>query len=140
MPSSRAKRTKHGNTGLVLIQADNSAVEERVAERWDMSLGLPLPRWDVDCPLCAGAPQIRMWQVGPGGSANHPYRCVVHMKCRACSAVWAHALVIPQPVHAAAMAALPRGQLRYDKALANYQATGSLLRSSESNPDSAEQK
>lgn len=70
-------------------------------EKWDLSGPLPIPTWDLACPVCGakrseGAIIGRAWKFHTRQTATpHPWRCDVSFKCASCAAVWAHGVVVP---------------------------------------------
>ena len=83
---------------------DQEDVLARVREKWDLSGPLPLPKWDITCPMCQakmseGLIQGRMWNLherNTGGTVSG--RCDVGFKCRVCSFVMTFGVLIPKEI------------------------------------------
>ena len=60
----------------------------RVERRWDLSGDTPVPKWDIQCPVC-GSTELRKqrhrFHKRPEGWKTNPYRCDMHYKCADCS-------------------------------------------------------
>lgn len=90
-------RRRNGKTHDVdtITKAD---VHERVAQHWDLTQQLPLPKQWIKCPVCRSEEVIvRYWKFHvrlPIVASLSPHRCDVSMKCKQCSAVWLHGVVI----------------------------------------------
>jgi hypothetical protein len=84
---------------------NTDTVLSRVEAKWNLSRGLPLPRWNITC-LCgaqaeSGGIQIRYWQFARQDGKSHPWRCNVSTKCTVCSKVETYGLVVSQAYYEA---------------------------------------
>lgn len=81
---------------------DIDNVLDRVRESWDLDRELPVPKFDLQCPICnCGQIQLRQYSFHyrhKTGSRN-PYRCDVSFKCTQCSLVWTHGVVVPEAMY-----------------------------------------
>ena len=86
-------------------QVDKEEVFRRVKERWDLTGPLPVPKWDVTCPICLAKMsekglQGRIWNFHMRGpDSRFPHRCDVSFKCRHCSFVMTFGVVVPEAMH-----------------------------------------
>lgn len=82
----------------------SESVIDRVKMRWDLSGPLPVPMWDVKCPICGALMsndgiQAREWRFREQPTSTNPYRCDVALKCTECSYMWRHGLVITEVMY-----------------------------------------
>jgi len=110
-------------TGLDLLPVEPvEDVAQRVARHWDLSGMFPMPKWDVQCPVCRSPlVQYRRVLFFRRRRFHNPYRCDVDMKCRDCSAIWTHGVVIPEEMYY-------RHCKRREGCLYEWKAVRSLLR------------
>lgn len=70
----------------------------RIHSKWEMSGPVPLPKFEVKCPVCSEKKPLlkgALFHTRRKVSSN-PFRCDVKFKCIECSFVWAHGLVVPR--------------------------------------------
>jgi hypothetical protein len=74
-------------------------IEVRAGEHWDLTGPLPLPKFEVVCPVCrSNEVQLRLFArtTQRKGGSKHPYRVNVSFKCTLCSCVWWHGVWVPK--------------------------------------------
>lgn len=85
------------NHQLKLLNPQSSGLQDRMAEMWDMSGPVPLPKFDPECPICHST-QILLKEAlfhTRAKVSSHKFRCDIKFKCTTCSFVWKHGLVVP---------------------------------------------
>lgn len=78
--------------------------DERIAEHWDLSYPLPVPRVVPLCPMCGpftrggGRLVLKDWKFHKRTrtGSKFPWRCDVRLKCVDCSYVPIYGIAIPQ--------------------------------------------
>ena len=84
---------------------DKEEVFQNVSKRWNLNTKLPLPKWDIECPVCSassseGKVQARQWQFHKRRTkTDKPYRCDISLKCCRCSHTFTFGLVIPEAIY-----------------------------------------
>ncbi|MDZ7658010.1 hypothetical protein [Fodinibius sp.] len=81
---------------------NGKSVLATVREHWDLSHRVPLPTFDLKCPVCSHDKILcKHWVyfLRKNPYSSNPHRCDVYMKCTGCSAVWQHGLVVPKEMH-----------------------------------------
>jgi len=81
---------------------NGKSVLKMVQKHWDFSHSVPLPKFELHCPIC-GHDEILLkhwvYFLRKNPRSANPHRCDVYMKCTACSAVWQHGLVVPEDIY-----------------------------------------
>lgn len=78
------------------------SVLQVVSRMWDLSGRVPLPKFELNCPICScDKILLKHWVyfIRKNAHSSNPHRCDVYMKCTDCSVVWQHGLVVPEEMH-----------------------------------------
>lgn len=71
---------------------------ERIHAMWNMSGPVPLPKFELHCPVCHSKEVLlkgALFHTRHKVSSN-PFRCDIKFKCIICSFTWQHGLVVPR--------------------------------------------
>lgn len=76
-------------------------VQAALAEHWDLSRALPVPREHLRaCPSCGTEGAIpRRWRFHERDTSDRGWRCDVSMKCIGCGRHWGHGLPVREEVY-----------------------------------------
>lgn len=75
---------------------------KQVKKRWYLDRYVPWPRYMIPCPSCRSIktfPKHWVYFKKQRSKSLNPYRCDAHMKCKICSMVWQHGVVVPESMH-----------------------------------------
>ena len=90
-------------TKRLFPEISRDTVLKRIEENWDFTYGIPLPKFDLICPICKSSEVMaRAWKYHKRvGSKTSPYRCDFSAKCTRCSFVmtWGVLLTLDQYEH-----------------------------------------
>jgi hypothetical protein len=101
MTAPRPSAARHA---ILFPDAWRAEQRQRLDEAWDFGYPLPVPRQELDCPVCHGFPlMLKDWRfhIRVHTGSDSPWRCDVRMKCPGCSFVAAFGLPVSQDYYQA---------------------------------------